>query len=77
MARTFALIIVALTLATWPGKGQTPPADSKQQQLAALVKEVRGQQAAIAENQKKIETKLAAVAESIRLARIYAGRGGK
>ena len=40
-----------------------------------LLNEVTAQQATIADNQTKIDTKLASVAENIRLARIYAGRG--
>ena len=49
--------------------------DRDQQQVAALAKEVQGQQTAIADNQKKIDEKTAAIAEALRLARIYAGRG--
>lgn len=54
-----------------------PPKDSDrdQQQLAALAKDVQAQQTAIAENQKKIDEKTAAIGEVLRLARIYAGRG--
>jgi hypothetical protein len=54
-----------------------PPKDSDrdQQQLAALAKEVQAQQTTIAENQKKIDEKTAAIGEALRLARIYAGRG--
>ena len=54
-----------------------PPKDSDrdQQQIAALAKEVQAQQTAIAENQKKIEEKTAAIGEALRVARIYAGRG--
>jgi hypothetical protein len=54
-----------------------PPkeSDRDQQQLAALAKEVQGQQTAIADNQKKIDEKLAAIAEAIRQAKIYAARG--
>jgi hypothetical protein len=34
------------------------------------------QQATITDNQAKIDAKLAAIAENLRLARIYAGRAG-
>ena len=44
-------------------------------QVLAVAKEVQGQQAAIAENQAKIDAKLAIVAEAIRVARIYSARG--
>ena len=47
-----------------------------QQQLVALTKEVQSQQATIAENQAKIDAKLAAIAEALRLARIYSSRSG-
>jgi hypothetical protein len=46
-------------------------------QVAALIKEVHLQQTAIAENQAKIDEKLAAVTEAIRVARIYSSRSGK
>lgn len=42
--------------------------------LTALINEVAAQQAILADNQAQIDTKLAAVSENIRLARIYAGR---
>ena len=44
--------------------------------LTALLTEVTTQQVAVAENQTKIDTKLAAIGENLRLARIYVGRGG-
>jgi len=49
--------------------------DRDQQQLLALTKEVQSQQTAIADNQKKIDEKMAAIAEAIRLAKIYSARG--
>jgi hypothetical protein len=54
-----------------------PPkeSDRDQQQLAALTKEVQAQQAAIADNQKKIDEKLTAIAEAVRQAKIYSSRG--
>ena len=50
--------------------------EREQQQLLALAKEVQIQQAAIAENQTKIDAKMAAIAEALRQARIYSSRGG-
>ena len=44
------------------------------QQLLALAKEVQAQQAQIAANQAQIEAKLAELAETIRVARIYSSR---
>jgi hypothetical protein len=54
------------------------PSASQQQalQVLAVAKEVQSQQAAIAENQAKIDAKLATIAEAIRIARIYSARGG-
>lgn len=52
---------------------QTPDAN-QEQKLLALIKEVQTQQAQLAENQGKIEEKLAQVAETIRTARIYSKR---
>jgi hypothetical protein len=44
--------------------------------LAAVLTEITAQQATIAENQAKIDEKIAAIAEDIRIAKIYVGRGG-
>ena len=44
--------------------------------LDALLIEIAAQQTVAAENQLKIDEKLTAVSEEIRLARIYAGRAG-
>ena len=54
-----------------------PPkeSDRDQQQIAALTKDLQAQQTAIADNQKKIDEKLAAINEALRQARIYSGRG--
>ena len=49
--------------------------EREQQQVVALAKEVQGQQAAIAENQTKIDAKLATIAEAVRQAKIYTSRG--
>jgi hypothetical protein len=73
MKRTvIALSLIAL--ATIPfGVAQTPDAN-QEQKLLALIKEVQTQQAQMAENQKEIEQKLADIGETVRTARIYAGR---
>ena len=70
-----ALIAVCLIGATAFGAEPSKESDRDQQQLAALTKEVQGQQTAIADNQKKIDEKLAAIAEAIRQAKIYSSRG--
>jgi len=51
--------------------------DRDQQQVLALSNEVQGQQKAIAENQAKIDEKMAGIAEALRLAKIYASRAGR
>ena len=48
--------------------------EREQQQVAALAKEVQAQQVTIADNQKKIDEKLAAIAEALRQAKIYSTR---
>ncbi len=48
--------------------------EREQQQVAALAKEVQAQQATIADNQKKIDEKLAAIGEALRQAKIYSTR---
>ena|ERR1700719_2114399 len=71
----FSAVVVLLLLGV-SGPAQTT-AGSNEQQLLALVKEVQVQQAQIASNQTKIEAKVAEVAEAVRVARVFASRGGK
>lgn len=54
--------------------GQAGAEDAQTQQLLA---DITAQQAILADNQTKIDEKVAAVAEEIRVARIFAGRSGK
>ena len=72
MNRIFLLLTVTL-LGASAGVAQSPEADLKVK-LVGLIKEVQVQQAQMAENQKNIETKLADIGETVRVARIYAGR---
>lgn len=51
------------------------PNSPDQARILALIKEVQAQQAQIVDNEAKIETKVADVAEKVRVARIYAARG--
>ena len=67
----FSLLLVIAAPAAEP-----PNASQPDQQVLAVVREVQKQQVAIAENQTKIEAKVAAIAESLRVARIYSSRGG-
>ena len=75
MKKAFITIIFGLSFAL-NATHAAEPAAANEQQLAALVREIQTQQAQIAENQSKIETKLAAIAEAIRVARIYSSRAG-
>jgi hypothetical protein len=68
--------VFALLLLASSGSAQDPAADN-QQRLLALVQEVQAQQAQITANQDKIDSKMAEVTEAVRLARIFAGRGGR
>jgi protein-disulfide isomerase len=77
MKLCFALLVPCFLACATAAQGAEPSKESErdQQQIVALTKEVQSQQTAIAENQTKINEKLAAVAEAIRQAKIYAGRG--
>ena len=68
-----ALLLPATVLVIPFSAAQTPDAN-QEQRLLALIKEVQTQQAQLTENQAKIEEKLAAVAETVRSARIYSKR---
>jgi hypothetical protein len=72
------LIVTCLLalLASVPAAEPSKENEREAQQLVALAKEVQAQQAAIAENQTKIDAKLAAIAETLRLAKIYSSRSG-
>jgi protein-disulfide isomerase len=70
------MLLGALALfATSIGAQSTAPEDPKR--VEALIKEIQAQQITIAENQAKIDAKLVALGEAIRVARIYSSRGGR
>ena len=56
--------------------GQSPVTDESSQ-MQALMKAVQAQQIQLAENQAKIDVKLVTLGEAIRVAKIYASRGGR
>ncbi|HEV8423367.1 MAG TPA: hypothetical protein VGQ40_08475 [Chthoniobacterales bacterium] len=70
------LIGMLVVLASSIGAQGPAPITSDQQHLDALLQQVQAQQRQIAENQANIDAKLASLAEAIRVARIYASRGG-
>ena len=70
-----AICSLGLLLPALAAEAQDPNRPQEQQVLA-VAKEVQAQQAAIAENLAKMDAKLATIAESLRVARIYSARGG-
>jgi hypothetical protein len=72
MNRLLLLLTVTLIGAS-AGVAQSPEANLKVK-LVGLIKDVQIQEAQMEENQKNIETKLADIGESVRVARIYAER---
>ncbi len=68
-----ALAICATALTLFAQTASTPSSDTA---VTAVIEEIQTQQKAIAENQGKIDEKLAAIAEEIRLARLFVARGG-
>lgn len=73
----FVIACLSVLLSAAHAAEPTKQSEQEQQQLVALAKEVQAQQAAIAENQTKIDAKMATIAEALRLAKIYASRGGR
>ncbi|MCE9611779.1 MAG: hypothetical protein K8R23_16385 [Chthoniobacter sp.] len=65
--------LLAVLLSPPPLRGEGGADDAV---VTALLSEVATQQATISENQAKIDTKLATIAESVRVARIFVSRGG-
>jgi hypothetical protein len=68
-----AAAITAAVMLPSPTSGQAPGDD---QVLAQLVAEVNAQQAKIVANQLAMDEKIATIAENVRLARLFAARGG-
>jgi hypothetical protein len=73
MRRIILLLLASLFLAI-SGSAQGPAA-TDDKELQTLIEQVRTQQQRIADNQTKIDEKLAGVLEAVRQARIFAGRG--
>ena len=73
MKRTILALLFPATLLISSSVGQTPDSN-EEQKLLALIKEVQAQQAQIADNQNKIDAKMADLGETIRVARIFSKR---
>ncbi|MGZ4965983.1 MAG: hypothetical protein ACXWFY_06535 [Chthoniobacterales bacterium] len=74
MKALLPLACIAALLATQLNAAD--PAIPQEQPVATAIKEIQAQQAQIADNQAKIDAKLATVIEAVRQARIYSSRGG-
>ena len=68
---SLSLAAIVVGLASSPAQTSDANQEAK---LLALIKEVQTQQVQMAENQKNIEEKLTEIGETVRVARIYAGR---
>ena len=69
---TVSLLLLAIFAAMLcPAKAQNAPT-----QLVSAVNELKQQQAQIADNQTKIDSKIADLVETIRVARIFMSRAG-
>lgn len=71
--------ITALAVLSLTAVGLTaaePAASTPDQQMKKLVAEIQAQQVLLIENQAKIDARLGSVAEALRVARIFASRGG-
>ncbi len=71
-----ACVLVALGLGLTLPQRSSGQAGNDAAALAAVLTELMAQQAAITENQTKIEEKIAVIAEDVRIARIFVARGG-
>ncbi len=76
MKRTLLMGIAVMSIALGSITSAQDPRAQRSQQLAALLKDVQAQQVTIARNQAAMDAKLSALAEALRLARIYSSRGG-
>lgn len=71
VALLIAVVFVGALFTPTHSGGQT----GEEIQTTQILNDLTAQQATIADNQAKIDAKLASIGENIRLARIYAGRG--
>ena len=73
----FTMVAVCAAVFAFSPTHLTAQSDTNAPAVADLLKDVQDQQATLADNQKQIDTKLAAINESLRTARIFVSRGGK
>lgn len=71
-----AAVLVAAALGLTLPERSSGQAANDEAALAALIAEITTQQAAISDNQAKIDEKIAVIAEDVRVARIFVARGG-
>ena len=74
LALTGAVALGGALLLPQPSSGQSPAVGDAA--LTQLLTELTAQQSAILENHAKIDEKIAAIAEDVRVARIFVSRGG-
>jgi uncharacterized protein YgfB (UPF0149 family) len=74
MKRNLVAVIFLVSLIAGPASRRQTPVANDNKELLALVKEIQAQQGQITENQAKIDAKLAEIAETLRIARIFTSR---
>ena len=74
----YSIAIAVALFGLTSGRAQSPAAQTElQQEVLALVQEIKNQQAQITDNQGKIDSKMADDTETVRVARLFAGKAGK
>lgn len=76
LALTLAGCALLAAAAFFPQRSAGQADAAEEAQVQQLLAEITAQQKILAENQVKADEKVAAVAEEVRLARIFAGRAG-
>ena len=74
MKRSSLTILFLILFPLLSSVAQTPDLKDDQEKLLSLVKEVQAQQSQVVANQIKIDAKLADLAETLRVARIFSSR---
>ena len=74
MKRHLVAVIYSISLIAGSASRAQAPGATDDKNLLALIKEIQAQQVQIAENQAKIDVKLAEIADTLRVARIFTSR---